>query len=258
MRVRLSCLLFSGLALTAVVTGCSFGIESAVSEDLNVNETIDLVGDEDSQASNGTVGETTTTTSTSSLPSTPGEDVQDEDATSTISEPESESGTSESGTSESSATTESTTTVTTGKETTVATAPPTDSGDAEVGLQFDFGTVESWSGLGAEQVTIRFDRYQMDDGRYGPTLTTEVQLAGATDLIWRNENPKLRTYVVSPAVEALALDPTWLVEACSQVDQPEARYQTMNLEEFLSKYTFVGLTFDGNGQIIRFREQSSC
>ncbi len=148
---------------------------------------------------------------------------------------------------------------TTSKETPAPAAPAGQSGDAEPDLLFDFGEVRGWAGLGTDQVTIEFDRYQLDDGRQGPSLTEEVTLAGATDLSWLNQNPRLRTYVLSPAVEALALDPTWLVEACAGADFPlPVRYQTVNLEEFLSKYSFVGLSFDDRGQIIRLRDQTAC
>lgn len=236
----------TSVGLTA---GCSLDVESAVPSEEEMAETIDLQAEDEAETSITS----TSTTSASTTPSTATSSTETSTSSSTTASTTLSTTTSSTATSTTSAKSDDSATP---KETTAAAG--SESGDAEPGLQFDFGSVERWSGLGTDRVTIEFDRYQMDDGRYGPALTTEVQLAGATDLVWRNENPKLRTYVVSPSVEALALDPAWLVEACGSAEEPEARYQTMDLEEFLSKYTFVGLAFDGDGQIIRFREQTSC
>ncbi len=140
---------------------------------------------------------------------------------------------------------------------TPAHLPPS---DAEVGLQFDIGSIEEI--LSADHGwSLIFDRYQFFDAS-GPALREEPSWVGASDFCCLNENPRLRRYSLAPGVKVLVVDPEWLDRTCTNEDAGPAAWDKRAVEELgdllNTQGRFATLTFNELGYVTRIRFQPGC
>lgn len=129
--------------------------------------------------------------------------------------------------------------------------------DAEPGLRYDLGRVVEFEETD-DGVVVVFDRYQLPDGTFGPTLADEPSIVGASDVGFVNENPKLRRYPVAAGAATLIADPAWLEMTCAGEAAGAPRYVEGVLIDLLPTLPTVSLTFDSGGHVIVVRDQSGC
>ena len=148
--------------------------------------------------------------------------------------------------------------------TTAQPAPAAVVSDAEPGLGFDVGVIWTYG-----EGYIDFDRYQLcfyECYNEGPEFIEEPTRVPAQSDAYANQNPRLRTYPVSPAVEVLLPDASvdQEEEVCSSagskpkwvsgdIDQLEAFFATQPYPD-----PIVGLTFGSQGEVVRIRVLWQC
>ncbi len=167
----------------------------------------------------------------------------------------------ESSTSTTAVSTETSLLTTTSTTTTTAQAPRI-ANDAESNLRFDVGSIEETIEIDGVY-WISFDRFQDLEGRNGTDWDTEPLYAAATDANFINQNPRLRNFPLSPAVDVLymsnheAVCLWWFDE---EAGDDEIRWEsvgTAGLGDMVGEY-FVSLTFDSDGNVVRIRDQRGC
>lgn len=160
--------------------------------------------------------------------------------------------------------------------TTVTTAVPITTAPTTVALpatdwdgeRFDLGVVKELKRAG-ERWFVVFDRIQVegdyeDEWKSGKQFTEEPVLCCHSDAMTRNDNPALRTYEVSAAVDVVVLankpytcpgeepefgqSPRWGSKALGEVAR------TRDWET----WDGVALTFDGKGVVTRIRLTGGC
>ena len=126
------------------------------------------------------------------------------------------------------------------------------------GQRFDFGTVKRVRKPGNDWV-VDFDRAQLEENgslNSGVTLTQEPVLVGNIDQPYVNENPRIRTFTVSPDATVLRLTPGW---TC---DTGTPTWDTITLAQLafwgVGSDTQDALTFDDLGQVTRIRLSRPC
>ena len=129
--------------------------------------------------------------------------------------------------------------------------------EAESNLRYDFGAIVGTSVEGG--VTwVQFDRYQLGIGENGTDLTREVRIEGATDLLWANNNPRLRWFPVASDVEVLELEPGWSELICDGSPDDDVGFVASSLDRLISlDARLVSLTFV-NREVAVIRDQRSC
>ncbi len=160
----------------------------------------------------------------------------------------------------------STATASTTEEQTTTEQDPGTVNDAEDGLRFDVGHITSIEDI--DGVTfIQFDRYQGYNENLvlisGVELQEEYIIGAITDWPFINENPKLRSYPVTPSAQVLITSQDWLAgqdEFCggdsSQIGVPIEFVPTV-LETGLSGVV-ASLAFDNLGWVTSLRFMLTC
>lgn len=136
------------------------------------------------------------------------------------------------------------------------------------GERFDLGVIKEINSVGGRWFVV-FDRIQVegdgpDQWKSGSQFTEEPVLCCHSDAMTRNDNPALRTYEVSPAVEVVVLanKPHTCPGEEPEYGQ-EPQWATKRLDEVASTRDWatwdgVALTFDGKGVVTRLRLTGGC
>lgn len=160
----------------------------------------------------------------------------------------------------------STTTSSTTTTSTSSTSPTTLGAEDWDGVRFDFGIIDRIDRTEDGRTLVVFDRTQLDldPPRSAPDFTEEPVHYANTDVIYKNDNTRLRTYVADDRVEVLRLANA--EQACSGLtdDRREAPvWQPTSVDAVVDAalwddYDQVALTFDPRGLVIRIRLSSGC
>lgn len=154
-----------------------------------------------------------------------------------------------------------------GPSTTVPTTIAVPETDWE-GERFDLGVIKEIDSVGGRWFVV-FDRIQVqgdyeDDWKSGSQFTEEPVLCCHTDAMTRNDNPALRTYEVSPAVDVVVLAnrPRTCPGEEPEFSQ-EPQWGSKRLDEVArtrdwATWDGVALTFDGKGVVTRIRLTGGC
>ena len=224
-------------------------------------------------------GSAATTSSASQTTTEDNQEEQDAGSSTTIAEESTTTTESTTDTAESTPPTEPESTAT-AAESTTTTAPPEEttttttavandgdsndgsSNDAEPNLRFDVGAVVDWSLNDDGSASIQFDRFQRyPNGENGVDFDEEPGGLSASDVVYINENPRLRTYIVAPAAEALIADAAWFRDTCAGQQTGAPTFNSVSVAEFLGQFAgsgTVSLTFDSDRRVVLLRDQRNC
>lgn len=136
------------------------------------------------------------------------------------------------------------------------------------GERFDLGVIKELQSVGGRWFVV-FDRIQVegdgpDQWKSGSQFTEEPVLCCHSDAMTRNDNPALRTYEVSPAVDVVVLANR--PHTCPG-EEPEfsqaPQWGSKRLDEVAgtrdwATWDGVALTFDGKGVVTRIRLTGGC
>lgn len=129
--------------------------------------------------------------------------------------------------------------------------------DAEPNLQYDIGTIEQVvddDGV----LYVRFNRWQrIEDGASGPAFTDPPTNAGATDVRFIDENPRLRSYPIAPQAFVGEISN---YDALCNFQEDEPQYQPAELPTLVQQYpdALFTLTFNEFGEVIEATDERSC
>ena len=133
------------------------------------------------------------------------------------------------------------------------------------GVRFDFGIIDRIDRTEDGRTLVVFDRTQIADDppRSAPDFTEEPIYFGNTDVVYLNDNPRLRTYVAARAVEVLRLaNPQ---QACSGLtdDRQPPVWRSISVDQVVdgalwNDFDQVALTFAADGRVTRIRLSSGC
>ena len=133
------------------------------------------------------------------------------------------------------------------------------------GVRFDFGIIDRIDRTEDGRTLVVFDRTQIADDppRSAPDFTEEPIYFGNTDVVYLNDNPRLRTYVAARTVEVLRLaNPQQACSGLTDERQPPV-WRSISVDDVVDgalweDFDQVALTFDADGRVTRIRLSSGC
>lgn len=128
-------------------------------------------------------------------------------------------------------------------------------------VRFDAGIVDRIDRTEDGLTRIVFDRVQVE-GKQAKDFTEEPIYAGNTDVVYQNDNTRLRTYIAAPTIEVLKL--ANVQETCSgNENRTDPVWTRITVDEAVNESIWrelqqVSVTFDGAGHVTRLRFSSGC